>query len=988
VKRKIIWILLAIILLAPYVATANADSSSERRVLILYKSDITPANLDDVQKVAKLIKNKISLIRAIVATVNENDIPKIASDGDVLGVYEDIPVSITLTQSVPKIGADKVHTTGVTGSGVRVCIVDTGVDDSHPALSPLVAEKDFVNDDNNAMDDHGHGTHVAGIVASKDPTVKGVAPGVSLMAAKVMDSKGTGWSSDVISGIEWCVNNGADVINMSLGGGSYATACDNEPLAKAANTAVDRGVVVVAASGNNGYANALVSPACGSKVISVGAVWKDDSWATFSNGGIILDVVAPGVSIRSTHLLGSFKYLSGTSMASPHVAGVSALLLAANPSLTPSDVDTILKTTAVDLGTAGFDTTFGYGRVDAYSAYLAASGSESPPAENAAPTAHAGGPYSGIEGNSITLDASASADPDGIIASYSWNFGDGKTGSGVKPSHVYTENGVYSVTLTVTDNNGAQSSASTTVSVDNVPPSVNAGLDKNGIVGESLIFSGFYTDPGSVDTHTLQWSFGDGSTSSSITSTHAYTSAGQYTVSLTVTDDDGASGTDTLLVTITDGTGGSSDGGSGSFPPTAPSGVIFFDDFNNGFGKWTESNEFDWNVERPAERSVPGITSGNMVAHGDACSTSKGCILTMKNSIDLSSYQSATLKFWRYVDRSLDAGEFLKVEVYNGSTWQTVFYWTNGSGDDDTWHEETLDLSNYLVSNFSVRFTTKENSAYEEAEIDNVTIEAVGVGSSADPPDNTSPLADAGPDRTVNKGVAVTFDGSSSFDPDGTVVSYSWNLGNGDTANGSVTSYAYASAGTYTVTLTVTDDDGASGTDTLQIIVNDPDSSSPPPPSNTLFSDGFESGLGKWTQSNGYYWNVEGPTEKNIPGFPSSNMVAHADSCYASAGCILTMKSPIDLSSYQSATMKFWRYVDTSLDEGEFLKVEVYNGSTWQTVFYWTNGSGDDDTWHEETLDLSNYLASNFSVRFVTKESAAYEEVEIDNLTIEASVRG
>jgi hypothetical protein len=98
----------------------------------------------------------------------------------------------------------------------------------------------------------------------------------------------------------------------------------------------------------------------------------------------------------------------------------------------------------------------------------------------------------------------------------------------------------------------------------------------------------------------------------------------------------------------------------------------------------------------------------------------------MKNSIDLSNYQGGTLKFHRYVDTSIDYGEFLKVEVFNGNSWKTVFYWTNLSGDDDVWHEEALDLSSYLVSNFNLRFISKESSIYEEVEIDNVKIEVSG----------------------------------------------------------------------------------------------------------------------------------------------------------------------------------------------------------------------------------------------------------------------
>ncbi|MEM2760947.1 MAG: fibronectin type III domain-containing protein [Nitrososphaerales archaeon] len=152
---------------------------------------------------------------------------------------------------------------------------------------------------------------------------------------------------------------------------------------------------------------------------------------------------------------------------------------------------------------------------------------------------------------------------------------------------------------------------------------------------------------------------------------------------------------------------------------------IFFDDFQTGgFGKWVESNEFDWNVETPAERNISGYPSSNLVAHADQCTSSAGCILTMATPLDLTGYQKVTLKFWRYVDNNLDAGEFLRVQIYDGTTWNSIFSWTHGQGDDDIWHLETYDLpAKYLVNNFNLRFISKESSSLEEVEIDDVLIE-------------------------------------------------------------------------------------------------------------------------------------------------------------------------------------------------------------------------------------------------------------------------
>ena len=160
---------------------------------------------------------------------------------------------------------------------------------------------------------------------------------------------------------------------------------------------------------------------------------------------------------------------------------------------------------------------------------------------------------------------------------------------------------------------------------------------------------------------------------------------------------------------------------SGNTPPPPPtSSQIFFDDFQNGFSKWIESNEFDWNIEKPRERSVPGSDSSNLVAHADNCDSY--CVITLANPINLSEYSSATLNFDRFIDNAIDTGEYLRVEAFNGSSWNTIFYWTNRSGDDNEWHTEVFDLSSYLTSNFNLRFTAKASSASEELEIDNVLI--------------------------------------------------------------------------------------------------------------------------------------------------------------------------------------------------------------------------------------------------------------------------
>jgi len=318
------------------------------------------------------------IIQGIAVSVAARKIGKLKEMKNVISVEEDEICHAVLDDSVPLINADDVQNgsaysgVGYDGSGVTVCVVDTGIDKTYPAFAGrIIGEYDFVNGDNDATDDDGHGTHVAGIIASADATYRGVAPGAFLTVAKVLDATGTGYSSDIIAGIEWGVANGADVINMSIGGSKYTSYCDDNPTAAAVNSAVDAGCVVVIASGNEGYTDGIDFPACASKAISVGDVYDADvgsvSWvasctdpATYAdmivchaNRSEILDVLAPGAMIKSTQMGGGFVNMGGTSMAAPHVAGLAALMLEEDSALTPQQIEDILKYTGVPIEDAG-----------------------------------------------------------------------------------------------------------------------------------------------------------------------------------------------------------------------------------------------------------------------------------------------------------------------------------------------------------------------------------------------------------------------------------------------------------------------------------------------------------------------------------------------------------------------------------------------------------------------------------------------------------
>jgi subtilisin len=271
---------------------------------------------------------------------------------------------------------------GQGGAGVDVAVLDTGVDCAHEDLlgSCLVGQN--FTFDGGGFDGHGHGTHVAGIIASRPNGVGtiGVAPEANILPVKVLANNGSGALSWVAAGIDWAVANGAEVINMSLSATSGSIA-----LADAVAGAQAAGVLVVSAAGNSGCCNTVGWPAKYAGSMAVGAVNSFDTIASFSSEGPEVDIVAPGVSVKSAVPTGTcalcdpsgYKLLSGTSMATPHVAGVGALLMSRGR--TAAQAWFAMTSTALDLGLTGFDTTYGHGRVNALAAVNSEPGEEPPP---------------------------------------------------------------------------------------------------------------------------------------------------------------------------------------------------------------------------------------------------------------------------------------------------------------------------------------------------------------------------------------------------------------------------------------------------------------------------------------------------------------------------------------------------------------------------------------------------------------------------------
>ncbi|MGW2563234.1 S8 family serine peptidase [Streptomyces sp. NPDC001514] len=306
--------------------------------------------------------------------------------GGLKKIWLDRRVRVSLDRSVPQVGAPEVWKTGVTGKGVKVAVLDTGVDATHPDLAGRLGETRNFSASDSTRDLVGHGTHVAATIAGSgaaaNGTRKGVAPDAELLVGKVLDDSGSGTYSDVLAGMEWAAHSGARVVNMSLGG----PAADDDPLVTAVEElTAETGTLFVVAAGNEGPGTQTVgSPGTAPSALTVGAVDRDDSLAVFSSRGpvgandaIKPDLTAPGVGILAARAAGTamgtpendlYTAASGTSMATPHVAGAAALLAQRHPSWTAAAIKNALVGSAKVVAGQGVDEQGG-GRMDVAAAF-------------------------------------------------------------------------------------------------------------------------------------------------------------------------------------------------------------------------------------------------------------------------------------------------------------------------------------------------------------------------------------------------------------------------------------------------------------------------------------------------------------------------------------------------------------------------------------------------------------------------------------------
>lgn len=364
--------------------------AADRDVIIGFHQPVGLSEKALINNHGGVVKKSFHLIPAIAARVPENKIEGMKKDPRIAYIEDDkifeAADEYTSSWGVLHIGSNAVHAQSINGTGVKIAVLDTGIDYNHEDLNDnYKGGIGFVQDSNGNVissnfDDstYSHGTHVAGIIAAENNGigVVGVAPNAEIYAVKVLDGAGFGISSWIISGIQWAVENNMAIVSMSIQGS------DSQALNYAVDNAYNSGLLLVAAGGNT-KGGSVSYPGAYDSVIAVTATDASDHNASFASIGHEIELAAPGVGIYST-IKGGYGFMDGTSMAAPHVAGVAALILStdfqdANRDGVKNNSDVrMLLHNAKDLGVPGRDVTYGYGLVDASIAVLGYSTLEPP----------------------------------------------------------------------------------------------------------------------------------------------------------------------------------------------------------------------------------------------------------------------------------------------------------------------------------------------------------------------------------------------------------------------------------------------------------------------------------------------------------------------------------------------------------------------------------------------------------------------------------
>ena len=431
------------------VPAANGPATAS--FLIRFNNPPGQAQADLVSARGGRVTRQFKVVPAFAAQLPPQAVAALRNAPGVVDIEPDLEVmahDYSQTWGVVRIDAPSVHSGTWVGEGeverpivgrsIRIAVVDTGIDYTHPDLAPnFRGGYDFVNNDNDPMDDQWHGTHVAGTVAAAKNGfgVVGVAPEVELYGLKVLAANGSGSFSSVIAALDWAIQNKIQVVNLSLG----SSGDPGKTVRQAFTNAYQAGLVIVASAGNSGSgADTVGFPAKYDSVIAVGSTTSNDVRSSFSSTGPAVELTAPGTAIYSTDLGGGYYTASGTSMAAPHVAGLAALVLDSGigdlngNGLVNDEVRLVMQSTATDLGDEGRDDWYGFGLVNAASAVWLASGSEAegpsePPVDE--PVILFDAPSNLLGSSQSTLVTLTWQDNSNIEDGFEYQFGTGKGNS-------------------------------------------------------------------------------------------------------------------------------------------------------------------------------------------------------------------------------------------------------------------------------------------------------------------------------------------------------------------------------------------------------------------------------------------------------------------------------------------------------------------------------------------------------------------------------
>lgn len=357
---------------------ADTITNQEKEVIVVYKNE---NGKEDIVEEIKKIEYEFQTVPAVSVLATEEELKNLESNSNIDYIEENIPFTITETGPLTILQSAQIASTGETqwniketnvqklwnegysGDGVKVAVLDTGIANHHElAIAGGFSTVDYTN---SWQDDHGHGTHIAGIISAKPDIasvngwdITGVSPDVDLYAVKVLDNSGLGNLQDILEGIDWAIANGIDIINLSIGTPNYSRLFE-----QIIHDAYEQGILLVAASGNDGLENSVQYPAKFNDVIATSSVNESLLLSDFSSTGNQVDFSAPGEKIISTFTEGKYAMKSGTSQATPHVTGMLALLKQKYPNLTNSELKTLLTKHIKDLGVVGQDPFYGYGLI-------------------------------------------------------------------------------------------------------------------------------------------------------------------------------------------------------------------------------------------------------------------------------------------------------------------------------------------------------------------------------------------------------------------------------------------------------------------------------------------------------------------------------------------------------------------------------------------------------------------------------------------------